>query len=317
MHIIPFRTEHLSEASELFIENFRQLRQAVPETPAAFEDLAFVRERLAGLFGQCPGLVALDGDQLVGYLGWFLVDDLRGTGRKGAYCPEWGHATTERNRPAIYRGLYRAAAALWTEAGCKMHALTLLASDQVGVQVWFWNGFGLTVVDGIRGMEPLGAFPSPQLPVRKAVAAEAEALSRLDAEHCRHYSEAPIFMAPREGEAPEQRVAFMQAGANSIWAAYDGDEPIGFIQFEADYDDACTLVRSADRIAVTGAYVRPEYRGLKLAQIILSSALQDYARAGFQRCSVDFESFNPEAATFWMRHFKPVCYSLIRVPESV
>jgi GNAT superfamily N-acetyltransferase len=166
-------------------------------------------------------------------------------------------------------------------------------------------------------MEPLGSFPAPQLQVRKAIPAEAETLSRLDAEHCRHYSEAPIFMAPREGESPDQRAEFMQTGANSIWAAYDGHEPAGFIQFQEDYDDACAIVRSADRIAVTGAYVRPEYRGRKLAQIIMSSALQDYARAGFQRCSVDFESFNPEAATFWMRYFTPVCYSLTRVPESL
>jgi hypothetical protein len=48
---------------------------------------------------------------------------------------------------------------------------------------------------------------------------------------------------------------------------------------------------------------------------MLDAALRDYAARDFRRCSVDFESFNPEAAAFWLRYFEPVCYSVLRVPE--
>jgi hypothetical protein len=34
-------------------------------------------------------------------------------------------------------------------------------------------------------------------------------------------------------------------------------------------------------------------------------------------CAVNFESFNPEAATFWMRYFEPVGLSVMRVPENL
>jgi hypothetical protein len=29
------------------------------------------------------------------------------------------------------------------------------------------------------------------------------------------------------------------------------------------------------------------------------------------------QPMNPEAAGFWMRYFKPVCYSVVRFPENV
>ena len=46
------------------------------------------------------------------------------------------------------------------------------------------------------------------------------------------------------------------------------------------------------------------------------AALRDYQRQGLQCCSVDFKSFNPEAAHFWMKYFEPVRLSLVRRPES-
>jgi hypothetical protein len=49
---------------------------------------------------------------------------------------------------------------------------------------------------------------------------------------------------------------------------------------------------------------------------MLEAALRHYAGAGLTTCAVDFEAFNPEASAFWLRHFTPVCHSLMRVPES-
>jgi GNAT superfamily N-acetyltransferase len=45
----------------------------------------------------------------------------------------------------------------------------------------------------------------------------------------------------------------------------------------------------------------------------------DWARsAGYERCAVDFEPENISGARFWLRHFRPVCYSLVRhVDERV
>jgi hypothetical protein len=57
------------------------------------------------------------------------------------------------------------------------------------------------------------------------------------------------------------------------------------------------------------------YRGRK-ALALWDAALRDYADRGLTCCTVNFESFNPEAAPFWMKYFDPVGLSVMRVPES-
>jgi hypothetical protein len=70
-------------------------------------------------------------------------------------------------------------------------------------------------------------------------------------------------------------------------------------------------VEPAQAIAITGAYIRPGYRGRRAAV-----ALRDYQARGFTFCAMNFESFNPEAAAFRMKYFEPVCLSVVRVPEA-
>jgi ribosomal protein S18 acetylase RimI-like enzyme len=330
--------------------------------------------------GAYSGLVALEQEQLLGFLGWILVDEFRGTQRKAAYCPEWGHAAPESGRPATYRALYREASRQWQAAGCQVHALTILAHERDTLETWFWNGFGLTVVDAIRNLDPLdlgadhsaairpidqldvgkaiGAAirPIDQLDVGKAIGAairpidqlnvgkaigaanrppdagvispganvsirkgtpdDLQALSSLEIEHRRHYSKAPVFMAPVHPPDKTEIANFLQTPENSYWLADEGDGPVGFLRFERRSEGATLVVAADTTIAITGAYFRPGQRGRGLAAQVLDAALKDYAAQGFERCSVDFESFNPEAAKFWMKYFQPVCYSVVRVPES-
>jgi GNAT superfamily N-acetyltransferase len=316
METVPFRKEYLPEAAAIFTQNFKGLRQRVTILPDGLEDVPHVAGMLDSLFNACPGVAALEQGKLAGYMGWFLVDHFRETDRKGAYCPEWAHAAMEESKPAIYRAMYRAASAQWAAAGCQVHAITLLAHDQAALQVWFWNGFGLTVVDAVRPLDPLGITSPTGFSVRKASAADAEILSRLDAEHCQHYTQPPVFMVAQESSDAAAFAQFLGAPHNSVWLAVQGSDPMGFIRFQAHSFGAADTVNADTTIAITGAYTRPAYRGRGAAAALLDAALRDYAGQGFARCSVDFESFNPEAASFWMKYFTPVCLSVIRVPEG-
>src|SRR5688500_5675175 len=128
LEIRPCQPDDLPEMAALFVENFKHLRGSVPILPNLMEDPHYVVEMLPHL----PGIAAREGDQVVGYLGWYLVDAFRWTARKGAYCPEWGHGAADA---AIYRALYRAAAEQWAAAGCEVHAVSLLANDQAAREV--------------------------------------------------------------------------------------------------------------------------------------------------------------------------------------
>jgi len=317
MQITKFHKDLIPEAASLFVQSYRKQRQATPVLPNLMEDTGMVEMMLADLMDACTGVAALEEGRLVGYMGWFLVDKFRGTDRKGAYVPEWGHACIDQNKVNIYRAMYRAAAEAWAQAGCQVHALTLLTHDHATEKVWFWNGFGLTVVDAIRPMCPLDVSFTTDLLIREATPADVEALAELDAEHWTHYVRSPVFMTPRVGKNAAENVEFLSRPKNSVWLALDGDVPVGFIRYEGYEFDSAAILESEDGVTITGAYVRPAYRGRKAAVALLDAALRGYRSRGLKYCAVNFESFNPEATTFWMKYFEPVCFSVLRVPEFV
>jgi GNAT superfamily N-acetyltransferase len=314
--IIPFGEEFLEAAATLFIHNLKKQRQAVPVLPSQLEELPRVVDLLGRLFRSSPGLAAVQDGQLLGYMGWFYIDGFRETRQRGAYSPEWGHSAEEKSCFSTYQALYRAASAQWASTGCAVHALTLLAFDKPLAEFWFWNGFGLCVVDAIRPVQPLG-MPYPEnLVIRQARMEDVQAIAGLEVDHWRHYAQPPVLMVPQTPADAAGYQAFLSKTPNSVWLAMDSKEAIGYMRFEGQSFGAAHIVQSETTIAITAAYVRPNYRGQKAAPAMLDAALQDYKLKGFERCSVDFESFNPEAANFWMRYFAPVCLSVTRHPEA-
>lgn len=316
LELVPWRQELLPAAATLFCQAVEGLRRQVPALPAVLTEHAAVMARLEAMMAVRPGIVAVDQGEVVGYLGWWIVERFRGTARRGAYCPEWAHWAREEQKQAIYQALYRAAATQWLQLGCQVHAITLLAHDQAAARAWFWQGFGLTVVDAVRPMQPLGIAPPAGLTILPATATDSPLLATLDAEHCLHYTQPPIFMAPRTGWDTAVWRQFLGKPGNRVWLALDGVHPVGFLSFASGKEfDGVDLLGSDQVIGINGAYVRPAYRGLRVAGALLDAALHAYAEQGVTSCAVTFESINPEAATFWPRYFAPVCLSLLRVPE--
>ncbi len=316
MMIIHFEHESVNEAAALFGQIYRRQRLTVPDLPDTMAHAEHVVNRLTQLLQVSSGVAAVENGRLLGYLAWYLVPNFRGTSRLGAYVPEWGHAVVAEGKTAVYRALYRAAAAQWSAAGCQVHAITLLAQDREAEQIWFWQGFGLTVVDAVRPVRPLGTTPQTALHIRQATQADAAALTALDAEHWQHYTQPPILMTARAGLDAAGNAAFVSRPNNGVWLAYDGDQLAGFIRCDGYDCDSVAIVESERTVTITGAYVRPAYRGQQAAAALLDAALCHYQARSFTCCALNFESFNPEATAFWLNYFEPVCYSLLRVPES-
>jgi GNAT superfamily N-acetyltransferase len=315
LQIIPFREEFLGEAAALFIASYEAQRQAVPVLPPDLEDAHAVAKLIAELMQVSPGLAAVENGRLQGYMGWWLIDGFRNTPRKGAYCPEWAHAADPQALDYIYKALYREAASLWHAAGCQVHALTLLANDKAAERFWFWNGFGMIVVDAIRSIQPVGAPAPERLEIRRAEIEDAEAIAALEIEHWQHYLQPPTLMAPQTPEDAASYRIFLSDPHNSVWLALDEGEAVSYMRFEWRSFGAAEIVRSDTTTAITAAFTRPGYRGRGAAPAMLEAALQNYRELGYERCSVDFESINPEARIFWQKYFQTVCISVNRHPE--
>ncbi len=310
----PLDGGRVLDAAGLFVEEFRGLRRAVPVLSRELESIERVGEKLDGM--RRRSLAAFEDGRLVGYLAWWQIERFRGSGRRGAYIPEWGHGAAAGHRAAIYRALYRAASAEWAAAGCEVHAISLLAHDQEAREAWFWNGFGLAVVDGARTAVALDPEPRCNLSVRQARPEDAGVLSALDAEHVRHYASPPVFMTLPHPESAADFAAFMAQPKNSVWLAFDGAEPAGFMRFTGYDFDAVAVLVSDSAAFCNAAFVRPAYRGRGAGVGLLQAALRHYAGMGLRGLFTNFESFNPEAAGFWPRYFDLVCLSLMRVPET-
>ncbi len=315
MHISDFLPEHVDAAAHLYVENFKRLREYAPLLPDTLEHPAAIADKLSWLTTNAPGVAAWENGQLVGYLGWFLVDQFRRADRRGAYMAEWGHAAAEGEKRRMYRAMYRAASEQMETARAQVHAITLLANDPETEKMWYWSGFGLTVVDCIRPMEAIGAPKPAGLAIRKATAADAPRLAQIDEEHCRHYTQPPTFMVLPPADSAEQFAEFLAQPGNSVWIAEDGNTLAGFMRFNAGEYDGVEILNAPGMVGINAAYVRPEYRGRGIAPAILDAGLGYYADQGVTRCMTNFESLNPEASALWMRYFQPVAYSLLRVPE--
>jgi ribosomal protein S18 acetylase RimI-like enzyme len=196
-----------------------------------------------------------------------------------------------------------------------VHALTLLANDKAAEWFWFWNGFGMLVVDAIRGIQPLQVAYPHKLEIRRAGIEDAGAIAELEVEHWAHYAQPPTLMAPQTPEDAVSYRKFLSQPHNSVWLVCDGKAAVGYMRFETQSFGATEIVRSEKTTAITAAYTQPAYRGQGAAPALLDAALQHYGALGYERCSVDFESINPEASNFWLKYFTPVCFSLNRHPE--
>ncbi len=311
MVIVPLTEERLEEAAALFIERYRKLRQDIPLLPVDLENSQAVIERLEKMVEAGHALAALEDGHLSGYVCWFVVEDFRDTGRIAAYCPEWGHAATRE----VYLALYRAAVQEWISAGCQTYAWSYLANDTIAADFLHWNGYGMICVDAVRPIAPPRKNPAEGFVIRRAGGEDADAIALLEAEHCRYYSLPPTLMMPLEPSDAAQIREFLTQPENSIWLAERDGELAAYQVFRKHVPGAAHIVRSEKIIAVSMAFVRPQYRGSGAGSAVLSAALQYYAGLGYECCAVDFESINPYAFNFWLKHFTPVALSVMHHPE--
>jgi len=317
MQIIPFTHNLIPQAAALFSEKMKRQRLVTPILPEHMEREEFIFTRLADLFASNSGVAAMEAGQLIGYIGAFTVDGFRGATRRGAYVPEWGHAALEGNQAKIYPAMYGVISAAWAAAGCGVHAITLLAYNQEGQKTWYWQGFGLTVVDAIRPMQPLSPTPHTSFHIRKATLNDIPHILILDREHSQYYTQPPIFMPEQASWDASEWETFLTHPMNRLWLAENEDQPFGFIRFDFNNFDGVAVTEAEDAVFISGAYIRPANRGQGAAAAMLDAALRDYAAQGLSCCVTNFKSLNPKAASFWMKYFDPVCYSLLRVPEMV
>jgi len=309
IHVVPLDEDHLEEAAALVVERYRRLRAEVPILPARYAEPSTYLPFLHAIAEAGPGVAAVRGDRLVGFLTGWLIPSFKG--RPSSFSPEWANGAELRDGRRIYEEMYAHLSDVWVANGHLMHLVSVLANDRRGFEAWNWLGFGMIVVDGVRDLQPVDG-PKVDVEIRRADVEEIEGFMALNEGLCQHLAAPPTFLIDDEERGRAYYEAWLKDPEKAIWLAYQDDDAVAYIGLGPASDDASTIIRDEKTTSVTGAFTREAARGGGIATALLNRALEWARDDGYERCAVDFESMNSPAARFWLRHFEPVCYSLMR-----
>lgn len=305
--IVPLQADHLPDAAALACWRYAALREAVPIVPPRYKDPQTLLPMLRDLSAGAPGVAAVHKGQLVGFLTGCLLPAFRG--RQAAYSPEWASGAQEANPRCIYEAMYTVLATRWVAQGYRTHLVGMMAHERQLLEAWNWLGFGMLAADGIRDLSPLPRT-EVAVEVRRAGPQDAAVCEMLEAALRRHLSSSPTYLPTEEDGA--SCTTWLADPDHALWLAYQGSKAVAYLRIEQANEDACTLIQDPGTASITGAYTVPRARGLGVGAALLDRALLWAREQGYARCAVDFEPMNVLARRFWLQHFQPVCYTLLR-----
>ncbi len=309
MQVVTFAAkQHLEDAAALFAQRYRHARKLDPCLAPDYESSSVLLPRLKRLVDAVPGVAVLQGGRLVGFLAAYLLDELHG--ERAVYSPEWANAADVDNARRIYQAMYAELAAGWVKDGYRAHYLSVLASEPRVIETLHWMSFGMMAVDAVRDLTPIEASDA-SVEIREATSGDIQDIVSLNQELGRYMASSPVFMVVEECDARYYE-EWLADSDNHLWLAYRNDEAAGYIKLQKWSPDACAVTQDARSVSITGAFTRERYRGSGVGTALLNQALAWARSRGLARCAVDFEPHNPLATAFWLRHFRPVCYSVVR-----
>lgn len=309
MIITDFTMEHVEAAERLAQRNYEAARRVLDSLPEA------AVPGLGGFAENRMGVAALENGALAGYLCAYgpFENAFASTGVRGVWSPLHGNGAVAENRAGIYHRMYEAAGRKWAAAGAPSHSVTLYSSDRDAVDAMFAYGFGMRCMDTIRMItrEELSADPYryEELP-REGTALTTPLRNGLMA----HLGESPCFMPFGACDEEDTRRTVAHRDSRSV-IIRDGESVVGYMEMMKEGE---TFVCDApDMMNICGAYLLPEYRGRGLYTQLLRFLMNTLYDEGYRRLGVDFESFNPTARGFWLKHFTQYTASLARRVDHV
>jgi len=97
-----------------------------------------------------------------------------------------------------------------------------------------------------------------------------------------------------------------------IWLAYWKEEPVAFMRLGPADNDVCKIIVDEKTTSIYAAFTKEKARMEGIATALLDHALKSAQASGYERCAVPFEPMNLLGTRFWLKHFKPVCFSVLR-----
>ncbi len=317
-----FETKHIPSAAALVAERYAAMRKLIPALPSSYEDPELFASLLHKLDQRGVGVVALDGDRLVGFVTGIKIDSFRSFATW--FSPEWANGAALGNSRAIYEALYATVAELWQGEGPVGHLVLQFPFDEEAIDTWSRLGFGMAAIDGVRALDPDGdpdsdaARPNVDAPrddvvIRRATPIDCPPIHALIQGLEAHLAASPIYLHDLLFSTPKEVNEKLTDRSQAVFVAECGGKAVGYLEIGPASNNASTIIRDPGTASITGAYTCPSFRRRNLGRKLLLRAVGWAGDEGYVRCAVDFESMNTQACGFWLQSFDPVCVGMFRV----
>lgn len=231
----------------------------------------------------------------------------------GVFSPMGANGAIGEHRAKIYARMYQKAGDKWLRAGATSHAVSLYAHDTEAHGQFFRYGFGMRCVDAIRNLNGIASPICSGYMITELTARELPQILPLDHLLDAHMAASPTFIR-RPSETLDSFVRKAETSLSTYYVAKFGDQVVAYLRVESSGETF--IQQTPGYLHIKGAYCLPEHRRKGLTQRLLSLLVERLRAQGYTHLGVDFESINPAAYTFWLKHFEAyTCVVARRIDE--
>jgi predicted N-acetyltransferase YhbS len=294
--IVPFADGHVDGAAALLAERHARHLAAEPLLPEITDFRSHVEAewRIEGTSGS----VALDGDEVVGYL--------LGPRREDEIGPHvWSYVAGQAARdPGLVRDLYAAASRRWVDEGLTRHFVHAPALHDL-VEPWLRTSFGISAALAARetAIAPGdGPPPDTSVSVRPSTPEDTPVAAAFDRQLGLHLQQPPSFSGltvASEREYLDEWRDLHQEQEFTHFVAERGGRIVGhLLLYRRPADDVRVPPHSID---LANAATEPGLRGSGVGLALADHALRWARESGYATMITDWRMSNLEASRFWPR----------------
>jgi len=265
--------------------------------------------KLRKLVKEAPSVAAYQDGHLVGFLMGFVIPSWRG--KRSVYCPEWAHAAVGENRKEVYQLMYAELSKKWIADRCNTHLITHFTHDGEIIETFSWFGFGMTAVDAIRDLSPLKDVNS-DVEIKKATMDDLGSVTSLSHQLHQYMAGAPIFLVLTDESENDNIENLLSDTSKALWIAFKDSRAVSYMTVGPAKQEVAFVVQDERIASIHGAFTEEKFRGQGMGKALLNKSIEWASSMGYENCAVDFEPENIDGSRFWMKHFKPICYSQVR-----
>ena len=251
-------------------------------------------------------IAAKKDDSLVGYMAWMYFDFHK---ERTAFLPIVGNAANTDNENAIFHEMYLVASKKWIQDN-RFNHLWMTFFDDVCLQERLYNlGFGSYVIDACKKTEPQTLASVSNYEITEATEDDVDEVLAMKNESEDNLLKPPVFLVRKHWKRDE---IIKLINDDKIFIAWDKNRAIGMMSVNTHQKHHFEHLTITDSAGSLCAYIRPEYRRKGVGTQLLEKVSEYCHKNSKLFLHVSFESANPDAITFWPKHFKPAIRSVRR-----